>query len=103
MTTPSEEVRTFTGLMQAARDFIDQKRWNDALDVLKKATELDRLHPGPYEHLGTVYEALGQPEEARFYRSRAKAIREEIWKREVEAEIRGHHEMIGEASRHEIP
>ena len=98
-----KDMEAISDLIEESRSLIDNENWEAAAAILEKVVELDPNQPKSYDLLADTWEKLGQAQKAQSSRSHAKAIREERWKREVEAEARGQHEMMGKASRHEIP
>ena len=100
LVTDMEAIRALIG---KSRALIDDENWEAAAAVLEKAVRLDPNRPKSHELLADAWEKLGKLQKAQSSRSRAKMIRDEQWKSEVEAQARGQHEMLGKASRHEIP
>lgn len=58
----------------AARCFRAQKKWQKAVDSLKKALAIDSEHLGATLALARLHEELGQAEEATFYYERVRRI-----------------------------
>jgi len=103
MSTPAEEVARQQELLRQAGQLIEATEWARARDVLLQARELDPRCPKVYELLAQAMAGLGDSAEAEALAKQAKAIRRENWARAVEAELRGHHELIGEWARRELP
>jgi len=103
MDTPLKELEAFRRHLESAQRAADEGRWNDAKGALEQAAAIDPLHPKPLEALADVMAHLHDPDLADSLRQRAKTLRQEQWQRQVEAEIRGQHELTGNAARREIP
>ena len=103
MESPAKEFEAYNQLLREAQTCLDEKLWEEAKSKLERAAEIDPLQAKPLAMLAEVYDGLGDGKQSDTLRARAKAIREEKWKREVEAELRGRHDMLGETSRHETP
>ena len=103
MNSPLKDIEAIKVLVEESRALIENEKWEAAAAVLEKVVELDPNQPKSHDLLADAWEKLGETQKAQSSRSHAKAIREDKWKREVEAEARGHHEIMGKASRHDIP
>lgn len=103
MKSPVKDMEAIRALIDESRALSDNENWKAAAAVLEKVVEVDPNQPKSHDLLADAWEKLGEVQKAQSARSHAKAIREERWKREVEAEARGQHEMLGKPSRHEIP
>ena len=90
-------------LIHETRLQLDAGHWEEAAGLSAQAVELDPENALPYQLLAESHERMGHEAEAAKYRDVAKAKREAQWKRNVEAEIRGRHELMGGVVRHEIP
>ena len=103
MDAPLKDLDRIKVLLQAAQEALQAGRHTEAAQSAREALELDPLNPRPAELLAEIHRAAGKPELAAQDADLAKYLREQAWKRQVEAEARGHHDLIGEASRHELP
>ena len=103
MKAPIKELNELRKLVEEAREAISIGKLDAAEDSLRKAFAIDDRHIPAVEMMAALYEARGQTTQADQWRARAKAVRMENWERQVEAEARGRHEMMGEVVRHEIP
>ena len=103
MDSPGKDVEQFDRLMAEAAAAMEGQNWTEAQAALDQAVAIDPLQPKSYELLAEVCVGLHDSDQAERYRTRAKAIRQEQWQRQVEAEVRGQHEVLGKPSRHEIP
>lgn len=103
MESPTKIVNELRSLLADARESLAGRKWEAAKSILEKAIAIDALDPTPLGLLAEAHEGMGAAGEAESCRLRAKALREDKWKRKVEAEARGQHEMLGKAARHEIP
>ncbi len=96
-------METIRALIGESKALTDSGNWEAAAAVLEKAVQVDPNHPRSHDLLADAWEKMGEAQKAQSSRSRAKAIRDERWKKEVEAQARGQHDMLGKAARHEIP
>ena len=71
-----------------------QGRLSEAETLLREAMVIDPKHPGTHQKLAEVVAALGREAEAHQLHKMAEALRKEAWQRQVEAEIRGRHEVM---------
>ena len=97
MESPAKDIEAYNQWLREAQTCLDGKRWEEAKSKLERAAEIDPLQAKPLAMLAEVYDGLEDGKQADTLRARAKAIREEKWKREVEAEVRGRHDVLGEA------
>ncbi len=103
MDVPIKELKAIEQWLEAGRQDIAGGRWEKAEAAIREALALDENHPGTYDLMATLFEAQGNEPMAAQWRERARQVRKDAWTRQVEAEARGHHEMLGEPGRHEIP
>jgi len=103
MGSPAADYQKLKDLMAEAKGHIANKDWKQAIAVLDAAVTLDTKFDHPHDLLAVVYDNLNEAEKAQHQRQIAKNLRKEHWEREVEADIRSHHDMMGEMIRHEIP
>lgn len=101
MDTPTD-LEQLKGLWATARRHLEAGRPEEAEEAAREALRLEENAPKTLDLLADVVEARGRTEEAEQLRARAKALRKEAWARQVEAELRGGHETLGEAIRHEL-
>jgi Tfp pilus assembly protein PilF len=101
MDSPAQDLKLIRARLEEARRAIEARLWSEAKRALEAAMALDPFEPGPHELMAAVMEGLHDPDAAETFRRRAKALRQERWQREVEAEIRGQHELMGGPRRHE--
>jgi len=103
MDAPLKDLERIRALLQSAVAALQAGRHAEAMLSAREAQELDPLNPRPPELLAEIHRAAGKPELAAREADLAKYLRKQAWEREVEAEARGHHDLIGGASRHELP
>jgi Tfp pilus assembly protein PilF len=103
MKSTSKELEAFRARLNDAEASMRREDWAAALSALDAAAAIDPLQPKPLDLRAQVFDRLHREEEADRQRALAKTLRHEQWKRQVEAEIRGQHELMGGPSRHEIP
>ncbi len=99
MDSPGKDLERFDRLLAEAAEAMEGQRWNEAQTALEQALAIDPLQPKPYDLLAATCDGLHDGDQAERYRSRAKAIRQEQWQRQVEADVRGGHEILGDPSR----
>jgi len=71
-----------------------QGRLSEAETLLREALAIDPKHPGTPQKLAEIVAAQGREAEATQLHKMAEALRKEAWQRQVEAEIRGRHEVM---------
>ncbi len=103
MKSPRKDLERIKTLHELARVAIAEKRFQAAEEALNEALTLDENHAPSYELMGELLEAQEKPQQAETWRERGRETRKQAWQRQVEAEARGQHEMLGEPGRHEIP
>ena len=103
MKAPIKELEILKKLSEEARIHISSSRHHEAEDCLRQALAIDDRFIPALELMAALYESRGDEAKGETWRKRVKAVRLEQWERQVEAEARGRHEMMGEAVRHEIP
>lgn len=67
----------------------------EALQQFDYCINLDSFYAPAYEGAAMAFERLGELESARGYRFKAKAIRQKLWEKRVEAEARSRHALFG--------
>ncbi len=103
MQAPIKELEAIKGLLETARRHLEEGDWDAAEKAVRDALALDENHVPTCAAMTDVFEARGNPAEAGQWRAKAEQVRLRAWQRQVEAEARGHHDMLGEPSRKEIP
>lgn len=103
MDAPVQEIKHRIELLDTARQLLEEKKFEEAKATALEAVRLDEFYAQSFTLLAEICENEGNAKEAEGWRACAKSARYEIWKREVEAEARGHHEVFGTPVRHEIP
>ncbi|MCZ6748676.1 MAG: hypothetical protein O7D96_05240 [SAR324 cluster bacterium] len=99
MDSPVKDIERIDRLMAEAAETMEGQRWDEAQTALEQVRAIDPLQPKTYDLLADVCDGLNDPGQAGRHRSRAKAIRQEQWQRQVEADVRGGHEILGDPSR----
>lgn len=90
-------------LLQDAHGKIAAQDWDAAQAAIESALKLDEHHAPSYEGMAHLFEAKGDAEQSAEWREKSQLVRKQAWQRQVEAEARGHHDLLGEPGRHEIP
>ena len=103
MTSPGKDVEKIKALLEQGQKNIEEEQWQAAEEAAKEAIALDDMQPKSYDVMAKALEGQGKTEDAATWRDRAKLIRREAWQRQVEAEARGGHEVLGDPGRREIP
>lgn len=103
MEAPTRALKAIQEWMDTGRKEIAGGRWDKAEAAIRQALELDEHNAACFDLMATLFEAQGKEPQAAEWREKAKHVRRDAWQRQVEAEARGHHEMLGGPSRHEIP
>lgn len=101
--SPSAELGDIKVKIDASRQLLEGREWSGAIALLQEIIKSDPVNPTPYDLLARAFEGAGQNEQAADVRAQAKSIRDEQWKRTVEAEIRGRHELVGNAVKRDLP
>ena len=101
MESPAKILEQISVLLEEAREMMASGQHDQAREKALEAIALDPRHLKSHRVLVTVLESAGLEKEAEAARGVMEDIRKENWKRQVEAEIRSRHEMLGEAIRHE--
>ncbi len=101
MDAPVKELARINALLEQARTALEDGRADATLDDARHVLALDPKNIKAYRLMGDAYEALGKPQDAERMRAQEKVIKRDAWQRQVEAEVREQHEMMGEAIRHE--
>lgn len=103
MESPVKDLERVQALLAQAREHLQAGRLDEAERAALEAQELDPNNPKVPELRAAVSRALGHAELAARHEAQAKHLRDLAWKRAVEAEARGHHDLLGQAARHELP
>ena len=103
MESPKQILQDINSLVEAARERVAAGDWSAARADIEAALKLDENSAASYDAMAELLEAKGESEESAQWREKAKLVRKQAWQRQVEAEARGHHDLLGEPSRHEIP
>jgi thioredoxin-like negative regulator of GroEL len=101
MDAPLKELERLRALHQEARRLLDASRPADARDAAQQALALEADNPRSLALLAEALERLGEAEPAQRLRLQIRQIRRDTWQRQVEAEARGQHDLLGQAIRHE--
>lgn len=101
MDAPVKELERIEALQRQARELLDAGRLDEALAATEAALQLEAQNLRSLALKADVLEHMGKVEQGHQLRTLIKHLKREAWQREVEAEIRGHHDLMGEAIRHE--
>lgn len=100
MDTPIKELQQMQTLQLQARELLEAGRPAEALAAAEAALAIEETNLRSLGLKADALEQLGQDEPAVQLRALIRQLKREAWQREVEAEIRGHHDLMGEAIRH---
>ena len=103
MASPKQIVEQIAVLLEESRACTATEEWQAAQAAVEQALLLDENHASSYDAMADVFDAMGQADKSTQWRDKSKLVRKQAWQRQVEAEARGHHELLGEPGRHEIP
>ncbi len=103
MDTPQHILDQVHALTKQAKALLAESQWDAAEQVLSQAIALDDGNAFAMDLLAKCYAGKGQADLAAKTHARAKQIRDENWKRQVEGDIRSHHDLLGKKVQHEIP
>ena len=103
MDSPRQIVEQTKALLEEGRGRIAAQDWEAARLAIEAALKLDENSPSTYEAMADLFGAMGEPDKCDEWREKAQLVRKQAWQRQVEAEARGHHDLLGEPIRHEIP
>ena len=103
METPIKEIEHRKQLLEEARLHLAEGKLDMARKLALEAIPLDEFCAQSFELLAEISDLERHSDEAAQWRQKAKDVRYEVWKKGVEAEVRGHHDVLGTAVRHEIP
>lgn len=101
MDAGSRELERLKELQREGRRLIDQGRLEQASRNLDEALALEERNARTIELMALLAEKQGDAAKAERLQAQAQQYRKEARQREIEAEIRGHHELWGEPGRHE--
>jgi Flp pilus assembly protein TadD len=101
MDAPIEELRKIQQLQEAARALLEAGKLDEALQRVEEALALEAQNLKTLTLKAEIHEGRGELELAGRLRQQVKMRKREIWQGQVEAEIRGQHEMLGGPIKHE--
>lgn len=89
------EMTRIESRFEQGKELLEQGFPEDAIGQFQHCVTQDRLYAPAWEALAAAHERLGHKDEATRCRTRAKEARQELWTRQVEAEIRSQHVLWG--------
>lgn len=101
MDAPVKELEQLKSLQSAAKTHLDESALDQAQTCLEQAQSIEPGNPRTLELMSRLAEGRGDAQGAERLKEKAATLRKEAWQRQVEAEIRGKHELMGEAIRKE--
>ncbi len=103
MDAPTTALAERKRLLEQARELLGRRQWSEAEQVLREAISIDEHHAPSHGLMAQALAGKGEPEQSAQWKERAELVRRQAWQKEVEAEARGKHDLLGEPARHEIP
>ena len=101
MDAPLKEIKRIEEILDQGPKLVDTGKGEAALELVEEGLGMDPKNLKLLALKASALEKLGRAEDAGQIRETIKALKKEAWKRQVEAEIRGSHDLMGEASRNE--
>ncbi len=101
MESAVSDLKRIEALLQQARASLAADDSGAALTATEQALAIDPRHLRTLALRVKALERAGQSKEARLLSAHLKQLKREAWQREVEAELRGKHDVLGKAIRHE--
>ena len=101
MDAPGKELRRIEELLLRGRALLDAGRYLEAVSAADEALDIEPTYLRILGLKADALEHLGDKDAAERLRMQIRQIRREAWQRQVEAEVRGRHDLLGEAIRHE--
>jgi len=101
MDAPLKELERMQALQRQGRKLLEAGQLPEAMAAVEEALALERDNVRSLTLQADVLERMDRTEEAAALRQRIRLLRREAWQREVEAELRGRHDLLGGAIRHE--
>ncbi len=101
MDSPVKELQRMRERQEQAAALLGEGRHPEALAAVDEALTIEEQNTRSLSLKADILGAMGRGEEAERLRALVRQLRKEAWRRQVEAEIRGHHDLWGEAIRHE--
>jgi Flp pilus assembly protein TadD len=101
MDAPVKELERIERLQREGREHLAAARLDEALAAAEQALALEAKNLRSLSLKADVLERLQRAEEAGRLRTLVRQLKHEAWERQVEAELRGRHDLMGEAIRHE--
>ena len=101
MDSAVSDLKRIEALLEQARAGLTAGDPGAALAATEQALAIDPRHLPALALRIRALEGAGQLEEAHRQSLHLKQLKREAWQREVEAELRGKHDVLGKATRHE--
>lgn len=99
MDAPVKELERLRALQAATRERQEAGDLDDALAAVEEALALEPSNTTSLTLKAGLLEEMGETEAADTLRRQVKQLKRELWQRQVEAEARGQHEIMGKATR----
>lgn len=103
MKIPAEDWKAVKEFVERGRGYIAEEKWVEAEKAARDALALDENHAPTFDLIADIFEGMGKGRDAEEWRAKGVLVRKQAWQRQVEAEARGHHDLLGEPGRKEIP
>ena len=103
MDAPVKELEQMQALREESRQLLEAEALEEALSKVNQALAIEEMNQRSLSLKADILEKQGNSTEAENLRALVKQIKKEAWQKQVEAEARGQHEVLGGAVRREKP
>lgn len=101
MESPGKVIEQMKALREESSRMLAAGEVDEALSKVDEALALEENNQKSLTLKADILEKKGNSREAETLRAQVKLIKNEAWKKKVEAEARGQHEMMGKAVRND--
>lgn len=95
MESHGKVIEQMKALREESNQLLDAGQVDDALTKVDQALALEENNQKSLTLKADILEKKGESKEAETLRAQVKLIKNEAWKKKVEAEARGQHEVMG--------
>ena len=95
MESHGKVIEQMQALREESNKLLDAGEVDDALIKVDEALALEEFNQKSLTLKADILEKKGESKEAETLRAQVKLIKNEAWKKKVEAEARGQHEVMG--------
>ena len=101
MESHGKVIEQMKALREESGRLLESGQLDDALSKVDEALVLEERNQKSLTLKADILEKKGNSKEAETLRAQVKLIKNEAWKKKVEAEARGQHEVMGQGVRNE--